>query len=534
VRPVLAGIEQAPSDSFLLAASTPTRQYFEVPLQIPSNPTVPLPPGTDPPPSGTLSYNYNANDGSVGDLDGDGQYEIVLKWEPSNSQDNSNEGLTGFTIFDAYRLDGTLLWRINLGRNVRAGAHYSPFLVYDFDGDGRSEFVVKTADGTTDGLGNVIGNPTADYRDGYTGSGDGRWGRILSGPEFLTVFDGLTGAALSTVPFSPPRGSVSSWGDSYGNRVDRFHATVAYLDGVRPSIVMSRGYYEKTMLTAFDWRNGQLTQRWVFDSTTPGNDIYEGQGNHNLSVGDVDLDGKDEIIFGSATFNDDGKGLYTTGYGHGDAMHFSDLDPNRPGLEVFKANGDTPDPNAIDIHDARTGQTLWSFPSTNSNGVGRAVALDIDPRFAGYELWSTGTDGNLHAVNGAVIGTLPSNMFYNFGVWWDAEPLRELLDGTTISDWVYTTRSRSNYVSSTTGAPGSFNNSSGLSSNNGSKSTPVLSGDIIGDWREEVIWRRSNNTALQIWTTATPATSRIYTLMHDPQYRQAIAWQNSAYNQPPS
>src|SRR5204863_10199510 len=188
-----------------------------------------------------------------------------------NSQDNSLEGLTGPTIFDAYRLDGTLLWRINLGRNVRAGAHYSPYLVYDFDGDGRAEIVMKTADGTIDGLGHTIGNANADYRDGYTGTGDSRWGRVLSGPEYLTVFDGITGAALSTISFPLPRGTVSSWGDSYGNRVDRFLAGVAYLDGTRPSIVMTRGYYDKTMLAAYDWRDGQLTQRWIFDSTTPGN-----------------------------------------------------------------------------------------------------------------------------------------------------------------------------------------------------------------------------------------------------------------------
>jgi rhamnogalacturonan endolyase len=297
VRPVVGGIEQGSSETYVLPANSPTRQYLSVPLERPAGGTVIVPPGTLTPPSGSLNFTYSANDASVGDLDGDGEYEIVLKWEPSNAQDNANEGLTGNVLVDAYKLDGTRLWRIDLGRDIRAGAHYTQFLVYDFDGDGRAEVVMKTADGTVDGAGYVIGNATADFRDGYTGPGDSRWGRILTGPEYLTVFDGRSGAARSTINFSPPRGSVNSWGDSYGNRVDRFLAAVAYLDGVRPSIVMARGYYAKTRLTAYDWRDGQLTQRWVFDSTTSGNGIYGGQGNHNLSVGDIDSDGKDEIVY---------------------------------------------------------------------------------------------------------------------------------------------------------------------------------------------------------------------------------------------
>jgi rhamnogalacturonan endolyase len=525
VRPVVDGVEQPDSETATLAANVPVQQFLSVPLQIPPGGTTPV----------GENYSYSANDTSVGDLDGDGEYELIVKWDPSNSKDNAQSGYTGNVYMDAYKLDGTRLWRLDLGRNIRAGAHYTQFLVYDFDGDGRSEVVLRTAPGSVDGLGNNVilpgDNPNADYRNSS--------GYVLSGPEYLTVFDGLTGANLSTINFSPARGSVSSWGDSYGNRVDRFLATVAYLDGVRPSIVMTRGYYAKTMLAAFDWRDGQLTQRWLFDSTARGNSNFDGQGNHNLSVGDVDNDGKDEIIFGAAVFDETGAGMYATGYGHGDAMHFGDLVPSRPGLEVFQIHEPSNVPGS-DLRDARTGQAIATtniVPSGNE-GPGRGLALDIDPNYPGYEFWDSGTSSIMGAqiVDGVVtyvpIYNKPGNMHTNFGVWWDADLLRETLDGTVIGDWNYVTAGRQNFDldPATSGTQGFAPNAS---SNNGSKSTPALSADILGDWREEVIWRRSDSTALHIYTTIIPATSRIYTLMHDSQYRQAIAWQNVAYNQPP-
>jgi hypothetical protein len=520
VRPVISGVEQMASEVFVLPANAPPRQYLSLPLQRPAGGTVSLPPGTQTPPSGTLNYTYNANDASVGDLDGDGQYEIVLKWDPSNSQDNANEGLTGNVLVDAYTLDGTRLWRIDLGRNVRAGAHYTQFLVYDFDGDGKAEVVMKTADGTIDGAGQVIGNPAADYRDGYAGPGDSRWGRVLAGPEFLTVFDGLTGAALATTDFSPPRGSVGSWGDTYGNRVDRFLAAVAYLDGVQPSIVMARGYYAKTRLTAWDWRGGQLTQRWAFDSTTPGNGIYQGQGNHNLSVGDADHDGMDEIVYGAAVFNDTGTGMYSTGFGHGDAMHMSDFVPDRPGLEVFQIHEPSNVPGA-DLRDARTGQAIFttSIVPNGDEGPGRGVAGDVYAGNPGAEYWGSGPGmTNLFGATGNVVGRTPGSS--NFLVWWDADPVRELLDSNHIDKYGLSGDTR-------------LLTASGATSNNGSKSTPSLSADIFGDWREEVIWRNTGNTELRIYSTTIPATNRLYTLMHDPKYRLDVAWQNVAYNQPP-
>ena len=524
VRPLIGGIEQDASESFALAAAAPTQQYLSIPLQSPPGGSVPDYQN----PGQTLPFTYNANDASVGDLDGDGQYEIVLKWDPSNSKDNSQSGYTGNVFVDAYQLDGTRLWRIDLGRNIRAGAHYSPFLVYDFDGDGKAEVVMRTAEATVDGVGTVIGNPNADYRNSS--------GYVLSGPEYYTVFNGETGAIIDSIAFEPERGSVSSWGDSYGNRVDRFQATPAYLDGVHPSLVVGRGYAgpqsgfsARNEVAAYDYRNGELSLRWVFEAATNGaNPGYVGQSAHSITVGDLDGDGKDEVITGGAALDDDGKLLYITGRGHGDAMHLTDMDPSRPGLEFFMPH-ESPGSygNAGgEFRDARTGELIFGIPATND--VGRGVAFDVDPNYPGYEMWATTNDPNgdprmIYSSQGQAIYAMPGNMHVNFGVWWDADLLRETLDGTTIGDWNYVTASRQNF---------SLANSS-RASNNGTKATPSLSADILGDWREEVIWRRSDNTELQIWTTTIAATNRIYTLMHDSQYRQAIAWQNSGYNQPP-
>jgi hypothetical protein len=515
VRPVINGVVGEASESFTLPANSPVRQFREVPLQIP-------PAGVTP--TGE-AYTYSANDTSAADLDGDGEYELVVKWDPSNAKDNSQSGYTGNVYLDAYKLDGTRLWRIDLGRNIRAGAHYTQFIVYDFDGDGRAEMGVKTAPGTIDGLGQPVLLGTARVTDDHRNSS----GYILAGPEYLTVFDGLTGRALATANYQVPRGTVSAWGDSYGNRVDRFLAGVGYFDGQRPSLLMCRGYYTRSVLTAWDFRNGQLTQRWIFDtgnSTTGALAGYRGQGAHSLTIGDVDGDGRDEVVYGAMTVNDNGAPLYTTGLGHGDALHMSDMIPSRPGLEVYQVHetesmhqgkGGT-------LRDAATGAVIAFVPGTGD--VGRGVAFDIDPRYPGFEMWNS-SDGGIYAADGTRIQDKPGNMPQNFGIWWDGDPLRELLDGTTIGDWRIdlTTNigGRVNYVS----AP------AGLSGINGTKNTPSLTADLFGDWREEVVWRRSDNSALQIWSTTIAAQFRLPTLMHDLQYRSAVAWQNVGYNQPP-
>jgi hypothetical protein len=492
VRAVSGGAEQAASPVSLRFTGG---SYLDVPIQPPSGGTTP----------DGVAYTYSANDASVGDVDGDGQYEIVLKWDPSNAKDNSQSGYTGNVFVDAYRLNGTRLWRIDLGRNIRAGAHYTQFQVYDYDGDGRAEVAMKTADGTRDGAGTLIGSSSADYRNSS--------GYVLSGPEYLTMFSGLSGAALSTVSYDPPRGTVSSWGDSYGNRVDRFLAGTAYLDGERPSLIMARGYYTRSVIAAWDFRNGALTKRWTFDSNSAGSQ-YAGQGSHSLSVGDVDADGRDEIVYGAMTVNDNGTGLWSTRTGHGDAQHLGDFDSARAGLEYFKVSESTSQPGSLYI-DPRTGQILWQTASGSDNG--RGVAGDISTVRIASEFWSA-SDTNLRSVTGNTAGREPSSV--NFLAWWDGDPVRELLDQTRIDK--YGTSSDTRLLTA-----------AGVHSNNGTKATPSLSGDLFGDWREEVVWPTSDNRALRIYATPTPTDRRLYTLMHDPLYRVSIAWQNTAYNQPP-
>ncbi len=468
-------------------------------------------------------FTYTPNDCSVGDLDGDGEYEIIVKWDPSNSKDNANSNYSEKVYIDAYKLNGTFLWRIDLGKNIRAGAHYTQFMVYDFDGDGIAEVACKTAPGTIDGLGNnvIMGsdNPNADYRNAN--------GYIITGPEYLTVFDGKTGAERHTVAYKPLRGTVSAWGDSNGNRVDRFLACVAYLDGVHPSLVMCRGYYTRTTLAAYDFKDGKLVERWFHDSPTSGQGAY-GQGNHNLSVADVDGDGFDEIIYGSCAIDHDGKLLYRTGLGHGDAMHVSKLDPDRPGLQVFSVHESTSAAYGYEMHDAATGQILWGAKTGSDNG--RGIAADIDPNHRGFEMWSASGAGVYNCKGEKIADNKPQSTSgsdtYNFRIYWDGDLQDELLDRQVISKW--------NPVTKTTGRVETLYNYDNATFINGSKSNPCLVADILGDWREEIIcYRSADPSQLLIFTTNRPTEHRLYTLMHDPTYRLAIAWQNVAYNQPP-
>jgi rhamnogalacturonan endolyase len=466
---------------------------------------------------------YTANDASVGDVDGDGQYEIFLKWEPWNAHDNSHDGYTDPALIDCYRLDGTQLWRIDLGRNIRAGAHYTQFMVYDFDGDGRAEMMCKTADGTRDGMGTVIGDSTADWRNDA--------GRILEGPEYLTVFDGMTGRAMDTKPYIPERGDVRAWGDSKANRSDRFLAAVAYLDGRRASALFCRGYYTRTVIAAWDWDGNELKSRWTFDTNNPQWAAYAGQGNHNLRVADVDGDGKDEIIYGSMTVDDDGTGLYNTGFGHGDALHLV-VSPDDNRLYVWDCHENRRD--GSELHDAATGKVVFQIKSRDD--VGRCMAADIDPTNPGMEMWSTDSHG-LRTMTGEVLLTTkdasdPQHNNYlvmngrwlsvNFGIWWDGDLLRELLDRATVTkyDW------RDKHIDT-------IQRFDDCQFNNGTKSNPCLSGDIIGDWREEVLTRNRESTELRLYVTTIPTDHRINCLMHDIPYRLSIATENVGYNQPP-
>jgi hypothetical protein len=459
------------------------------------------------------SNNHTPNDISIGDLDGDGQYELIVKWYPNNAKDNSQSGVTDNTYLAAYKLDGTFMWIIDLGRNIRSGAHYVQVLVGDYDSDGFAEVACKTAPGTKDGKGNYLSkgpaandNDAADYRN----SG----GYILTGPEYLTIFNGRTGEEMATVNYNPPRGTVSSWGDNYGNRVDRFNATNAYLDGAKPSMIFQRGYYTRMVVAAYDWNGQTLSNRWTFDSNDAGSTRARGQGNHSIMAADIDNDGFDEILTGSACIDHDGKFKWATGYGHGDANHVGDFDPNSPGLEVWQVSenkGSEPDHYMIRASD---GRVLWGTGSGNDNG--RGLIADIDAQRPGHEAWSNSVAGT-YSTNGTSISTSkPSSA--NFRVYWDGDLQDELLDGTRLDKW---SASGSSRLLTLTGQ-----------SCNGTKATPNLSADIFGDWREEVILH-DGASRLYIHTTTISTQHKVYTLMHDPVYRNAISWQQSSYNQPP-
>lgn len=499
VRPSKGGL----SGKCTLAADAPIG-FIEIPLDTPEL-------GVD---VWGKEYFYNANDASVGDVDGDGEYEIILKWDPTNSHDNAHDGFTGPTYLDCYKLDGTKLWRINLGENIRSGAHYIQFMVYDLDGDGCAEVVCKTADGTIDGTHRLIGDMKADWRN--------MKGRVIAGPEYLTVFNGKTGEAMSTVDYEPARGQLKDWGDGYANRSERYLAAIAYLDGVHPSVVMCRGYYAKSALAAYDWDGKELKLRWLFDSSKPGNEAYGGQGNHNLRVADVDGDGCDEIIYGQMAVDHDGTGLYSTGMYHGDAIHLlSDVNNEKYyvwGCHENKKDGTT-------LRDAGTGEVILRYPSNKD--IGRCMAGDIDPTHEGVELWSP-SSGGLRSFKGEVItpqkefiNEMKSILPVNFCVLWDGDLLTELLDGNVISKYNWET-----------GGVDELKRFDGAVSNNWTKANPCLQADIVGDWREEVIMRTPDNKSLRIYVTDIPTDYRFHTFMEDPAYRVSVANQNVAYNQP--
>lgn len=522
----------------------------------------------DRPANGEQGGEYTPNDMSVGDVDGDGQYELFVKWDPSTSKDNSQGGITDNVFIDCYRLDGTKLWRVDLGRNIRAGAHYTQFMVYDFDGDGKAEMMCKTGPGSKDGQGSYV-NSAATESAIKSVSGTALYrnsdGRITGGQEWLTVFKGLTGEAIHTVYYNPNRnmtyggaadGSVN-WGvgktdkASYGNRGERYLAAVAHLDGPdkNPSGVFCRGYYDYAFIWAVDFDGTQLHQKWLcsnkaqnsytvttYDATGKGTTktynnmkptsgsgsgtMYQ-NGNHNLSVADVDGDGCDEIVWGSATCDHDGRVLFGTGFGHGDAIHLADHIPTRPGLEVFQIHEGGS--YGWDLHDARTGEIIYSATGGSDNG--RGIAGNFDSNINGSLFWSSNDGSPRSALTGKTYYSNGGSS--NFRIYWDGDVQDELLDGSKLDNWNNGSGGTSRLVTFYNIGPGS--------TCNGTKNTPNLQADILGDWREEVILYSVTDaeTCLGIYSSNIETAYRIPTLMHDHTYRMGVCWQNTAYNQPP-
>ncbi len=472
--------------------------YFDIPMTPPTS----------------SDCSYSPNDMSVGDIDGDGQYELFVKWDPSNSKDNSQKGKTGNVFIDCVRLDGTRVWRIDLGKNIRAGAHYTQFYVADFDLDGKAEMTCKTADGTVDGTGKVIGDASKDYRNSS--------GYILSGPEYYTLFDGATGAALDTVDYVPQRGEVSkkTWGDDYGNRVDRFWGSVAYVDGVHPCVITGRGYYTRMSATCYGVENKKLVQKWAFDTGHNSSAAGYGDGNHNSMPADVDGDGKQEIVTGSSCIDDNGKILWNTDQGHGDAMHLADLDPTREGLELWICHEESKSGFGVSYIDAKTGEII--FHDNGSKDTGRCAADNIWTGNPGAEMWGNGND--VKNVKGELLSCRRPSI--NFFSYWDGDLERELLDGSTDSPATITKMKEDGTLTQLLSTDGYY-------TCNTTKGTPCLSADIFGDWREELIVRAADSKSVRVYCTPYDTDYRITTLMHDAQYRMQVSSQNTAYNQPP-
>ena len=520
VRPVLRGHELKRGRGRWTVARDAPIGCFDIPIAPPADDT--LPDGT--------THGHHANDCSVGDMDGDGEYEFIVKWESNASRDNIG-GYTGQTWFECIKVpSGRSLWKINIGYNINAGPHYQPFLVADFDGDGKAEMILRTAPGTVDGLGRTLqddGTWFAGAKDAKAVSHVTDY-RVnchpLEAPEFLTVFNGDTGEAMDTVKYVPEFGNPWIWGDhlkSIGNRSHRFLATTAYLDGVHPSAVMCRGYYDRSCLAAWDWDGHNLRLRWFFDSESPRwkGKGFSCQGFHNVRAADIDFDGRDEIIYGSMCVDDDGTGMYTTRLGHGDQLHIVQATPEHIGMQIFTCHehGDV----GVNLRDARTGKCIWRVMS--GFDVGNCLACDTDPANPGTEFFGASNIGAVSA-DGTHFGKARRTGAYyqtlRMAIWWQGDMSRDLLPGSD-GVWRYWIRWRNtDHITPFVDCE----------ANSGSKGNPCLVADFLGDWREEAAYRRSDNKAIRVYVSTFDTPYRFWSLMEDPCYRNGVAAENAGYN----
>lgn len=487
VKTVLNGIEGNASETYTLPANTAVRQYIPIKLQ-------------------TLPSGYYTMHVNVGDLDGDGKYDYIVK--------RMNDDRSPVQV-EAYKSDGTFLWRINLGPNIETynTAMTSPLVVSDLNSDGKAEVLIKTGEGTKFGDGAVIGDTNNDGITNYCNTSLTTY-QVLSGPEFISVVDGMTGKELSRANFIA-RGNLTDWGDNYGNRASFMFMTVAYLDGVHPSVVMSRGPGDVMKVEAWDFRDGKLIQRWKWDAkkqTLPSGKNFPDF--HAIRAVDVDKDGKDEISWGGSMLDDNGTLLYATELTHGDRFIIGDIDPDRNGLECYSIQQNNPSLLGAAIYDAANGTMIKKMYMSAVGDVGRGDCADIDPTYKGMECWSTLE--NLYNCKGTAIGT--EKTFPSLSIWWDGDLLREFFDGigkegfnAAINKWNYTTKASNRlYTIYSEGVKCTY------------AGRPPFYGDILGDWREEIILETTDNTELRIYTTTIPTEYRIYTLMHNPAYRNSV------------
>ena len=551
VAPVINGVEGEKCNP----VTAYNNSYFDIPLLKPDDETI-----YDPSNNKLATYSFFPADCSTGDVDGDGEYEIIVKWT-SHERDVGTPAYSGTVHLAAYKLDGTKLWKndIELGKNVYSSAHTLQFLVYDFDGDGKSEVICQTSLGSKDGQGKYVSNAaqtdeeikaitdkensTADYRSSS--------GVITKGEEFLTVFNGETGAAMDTISLPTTRGSENGvdYGDDFGNRSNRFVSDIAYLDGEKPYAIYLRGYYfgrngkQRTSIAGISWDGTALSPTYRFDTQKGQEGYYDGayqyvgNGNHNCTVADVDNDGKDEFITGALCMevNDDNefRPKWCTYLQHGDALHIGNYDPTHTGFEFFTVHEDSGTNSlsgnditldfGMSVIDAETGNIM--FHEGASDDTGRGVMANVG---AGgyYQIWSA--KNSARQSNGGTDFTTATSLTgrntpsMNFRIFWDGDLYDNLLNGANITDW--NGRNMSNIFSA-----GNYD----CVSINGTKANPSLQADLFGDWREEVVYPTSDGTALRVFSTTDTTDYKIKTLMQDPVYRSGVAAEQTAYNQPP-